>query len=215
MRIYKRVFIEAHPVMELVHEHDILDDAKHEEREKYEKACNTVHVENLTLMETMVRERLEDMFEIVKMHEKTNKDIKKDLRTAVHALRCDVDDKESYAEYKRQVVEITENKKSLFMAERARYLKRHSVRMQEFQRLLVHAEKYLDEPLLMDGARHKVLVLREIQKFRNGSALAQINKWDLTYYIECFEQTPVVDSTIVSHDAYKTSMPKNPIMSRR
>jgi len=87
--------------------------------------------------------------------------------------------------------------------------------MQELKRLLVHAEKYLDEPLLMDGARHKVLVLREIQKFRNGSALAQINKWDLTYYIECFEQTPVVDSTIVSHDAYKTSMPKNPIMSRR
>lgn len=199
---------------QLVYEHDISDDAKHEERENCERARNAAHVETLKSMEAMVRERLEDMFEIVRMHEKTNQDIKKDLRAAHQALRCDIDDSEAYTRYKKEMLEITGSKKSLFAAERERYLKRHAVRMRGFKELLAHAEEYLDGPLLVHGARHKVLRLREIQKCRNSSALDQIHKWDSTYNTESFEQQQAADSTIVSHDAYKMFAYRNRVLSR-
>ena len=199
---------------QLVYAHDILDDAKQEECENYERECNKKYVQDLEMMNVMVRENLEDMFEIVIKHEKTNKNIKIDLQTSLEALKSHYANTEAYtthrdfAEYRNKVEEMTHDKKSLFMAERERYHKRHYIRMQQFKDLLLQAEEYLDQTVLMYGARKKVLFLRDIQKFKNANALAQIKQWDLTFDDETFDQFKVVDSTLVPDDAYKNNMGK-------
>jgi len=163
-------------------------------------------------IDVTVREMLEDMFEIVRKHEKTNKNIKKDLEVSLQALQTHYADTEAHTKYRdiaaynRKVEEITDNKKSLFLLERHRYFKRHRIRMEQFKILLEQFEGYLNQPRLVHNARQKVLDLREIQKFKNRQALAQITQWDLTYDDEFFEQSQVVDSILVSDDAYKNTM---------
>jgi len=199
---------------QLVYAHDILDDKKQEERENNERECNKNFVTTLKMMNSMVREKLEDMFEIVRKHEKTNKDIKKDLEVLLQALQSHYADKEAYTKYrdtaahKKKFEETIETQKSLFMAEKERYFKRHSIRMREFKDLLAHCQEFLDQPRLLYGGRQKVLDLREIQKFKTGNALAQIEQWESTYNAESFQQSKIVDSTLVSNDEYKNVMRK-------
>jgi len=199
---------------QLVYAHDILDDAIQEDRENHERECNKDFVEKLNMMNSMVRERLEDMFEIVRKHEKTNKNIKIDLQTSIQALKTQYYETEAYKNhgykkaYENKVEEMTRDKESLFMAERERYHKRHSIRMREFKDLLLQVNEYLDQPRLLYDARQKVLDLRDIQKFKNAHALAQIEQWDLTFDDETFDQFKVVDSTLVPDDAYKNNMGK-------
>jgi len=200
---------------QLVHAEDILDDAAIEKSESYERECNKEYLEALQSMGVEVRETLENMFEIVKRHERTNKNIKKDLHVSIQALQSHHANTEAYTNYRdveaynNKVKEMTNDKRSLFTAEKQRYHRRHYIRIQYFKNLLEKFERYLDQPLLMNGAREKVLDLRKIQKFKNGNALAQIKKWDLTFDDETFDQLQVVDSTLVSDDAYKNMMRKN------
>jgi len=200
---------------QLVYAHDILNDAIQEDRENHERECNKEFVENLNTMNNMVREKLEDMFEIVKKHEKTNKNIKIDLQTSLQALKTQYYETELYKNhgykeaYKNKVEEMNHDKESLFMAEKERYHKRHSIRVREFKDLLLQVNEYLDQPRLMYDAREKVLDMRKIQKFKNDNSLAQIIKWDSTFEDETFYQLNVVDSTLVSDDAYKNEMKKN------
>jgi len=197
---------------QLVYAQEISDDARQEETEKWEKEVNKEFVEMLQNIDVTVREMLEDMFEIVRKHEKTNKNIKKDLEVSLQALQTHYADTEAHTKYRdiaaynRKVEEITDNKKSLFLLERHRYFKRHRIRMEQFKILLEQFEGYLNQPRLVHNARQKVLDLREIQKFKNRQALAQITQWDLTYDDEFFEQSQVVDSILVSDDAYKNTM---------
>ena len=199
---------------QLVYAHDILDDAIQEDRENHERECNKEYLEALQSMGVEVREMLENTFEIVKRHEKINKNIKKDLQVSIEALQLHHADTEAYKNYrdveayKNKVQEMTNDKRSLFMAEKQRYHRRHYIRIQYFKNLLEKFEQYLDQPLLVNGARDKVLDLREIQKFKNSHALAQIEEWDLTFDDETFDQLQVVDSTLVSDDAYKNVMRK-------
>ena len=199
---------------QLVHAEDILDDAEIEKSESYERECNKEYLQALQRMGVEVRETLENMFEIVKRHERTNKNIKKDLHVSIQALQSHHANTEAYTNYRdveaynNKVKEMTNDKRSLFTAEKQRYHRRHYIRIQYFKNLLEKFERYLDQPLLMNGARDKVLDLRKIQKFKNGNALAQIKKWDLTFDDETFDQLQVVDSTLVSDDAYKNVMRK-------
>jgi len=165
-------------------------------------------------MEFMIREKLENMFEIVIEHEKTNKDIKNGLQVSLQALQSRYADTAVYtkyediAAYQQKVDETNYHHKSVFMVERERYFKRHSIRMREFKDLLAHCQEFLDQPRLLYGGRQKVLDLREIQKLKTGNALAQIEQWDSTYDDEFFEQSKIVDSSLVSNDEYKNVMRK-------
>jgi len=214
--IYIRLLIKSNPIMarQLVYAEDILDDAEMEKREDREKQYNKEYVETLQNMDVSLREMLEDMFAIVKRHEKINKNIKKDLHVSLQALQAHYTNTEAYTKYRdiqafqKKVEETTENKRSLFMAEKERYFKRHYIRMRNLRNVVEQYEEYLEQPQWVDGARDKVLDLREIQKFKNRHALAQIEQWDLTFDDETFDQLKVVDSTLVSDDAYKNVISK-------
>jgi len=212
--IYRCLLIKSNPMMarQLIYAEDISDDAEMEKRENREKQYNKEYVEFFQKMDVNLREMLEDMFAIVKRHEKINKNIKKDHKVALQELQTNYADTEPYTKHRdiqafqKKVKETTENKRSLFTAEKERYFKRHYIRMRNLKNFVERYEEYLDNPQLMDCARQKVLDLREIQKFKNGQALAQITQWDLTYDDEFFEQSQVVDSILVSDDAYKNTM---------
>ena len=214
--IYIRLLIKSNPIMarQLVYAEDILDDAEMEKREDREKQYNKEYVETLQNMDVSLREMLEDMFAIVKRHEKINKNIKKDFHVSLQALQAHYTNTEAYTKYRdiqafqKKVEETTENKRSLFISEKERYFKRHYIRMRNLRNVVEQYEQYLDQAQLVDGARDKVLYLREIQKFKNRNALAQIEQWDLTFDDETFDQLQVVDSTLVSDDAYKNVISK-------
>ena len=139
--IYIRLLIKSNPIMarQLVYAEDILDDAEMEKREDREKQYNKEYVETLQKMDVTLREMLEDMFAIVKRHEKINKNIKKDFHVSLQALKTHYTDTEAYTKYRdiqafqKKVTEITENKRSLFKAEKERYFKRHYIRMRNLK----------------------------------------------------------------------------------
>jgi len=160
-------------------------------------------------MELMRRERLEDMFEIVKKHEKTNTNIKHGLEVSLQELTSRYAKYEDSAAYRQKIVETNYFHKSVFMAERLRYFKRHFIRMREFKSFLSDCEEYLNKTELVDHGRQKVLDLRAIQQFKTANAFAQIIQWELTYDDKSFEQSKIVDSTLIPNDEHLNVIRKN------
>jgi len=192
----------------------IINDIEEEQREIFEQKFNAEFVESCKKMESETRETLENMFEIVKKHEQINKKIKNALQVSIQALQPSYDDilvytKKHTAEYKQKVDEINQYYESVFIDEKNRYFIRHNIRMQTFTKYLRECLEYLDNPQLLHIGRVKVLGLREIQKFRTNNALAQIEQWNLTYDAESFQQSRIVNSTLVSNDEYKNMMRAN------
>lgn len=138
---------------------------------------------------------LNDMFEIVKKHEKINKQIEYDYEESLESL---MSQHENTAAKQQKINETKSHYKSAFMAERERYQKRNYFRMRENLNLLLKYKSRLNGIQWENHGRQKVLELRQIELQKIDHASAKIKEWDITYDNESFEQFKVLDSTLVN-----------------